>query len=135
MEFINILNIIIFVSIGFIHFYWAFGGKFLINIALPTKDGKKLLNPSNLLTFIVGLVLLGFAFVTLNLVLENTNILYIYLGWIITSIFLLRAIGEFNMIGFFKKIKGTPFANYDTKYFSPLCLYLSLSLAILLLSK
>jgi hypothetical protein len=33
--------------------------------------------------------------------------------------------GEFNYVGFFKKVKDTEFAKWDTKLFSPLCLLIS----------
>jgi len=45
---------------------------------------------------------------------------------VITGIFLLRAIGEFRYVGFFKKIKTTPFGQRDTKYYSPLCLLIGI---------
>jgi len=45
--------------------------------------------------------------------------------WAITTIFLIRAIGEFKYIGFFKKIKTTTFGQMDTKFYSPLCLIIS----------
>lgn len=55
--------------------------------------------------------------------------------WAIAILFGLRAIGEFRYIGFFKKFKDSKFAEYDTKYYSPLCLIiaiLTLLLALLL---
>jgi hypothetical protein len=115
------------------HIYWAFGGKVLLDKALPTKDGVQLLNPSKALTFLVGVVLLGFASVSYLLYfwMDNSE-LVVYLGWIIAVLFFVRAIGEFHIVGFFKKIKDTPFAEYDTKYFSPLCLFLSIVFALLL---
>jgi hypothetical protein len=51
--------------------------------------------------------------------------------FILAILFALRAMGDFHYVGFFKKVKSTPFALYDTKYFSPFCLYLSLSLAFI----
>ena len=39
-------------------------------------------------------------------------------------IFILRAIGEFQMLGFFKSIRGTDFAFWDTWLYTPLCLTL-----------
>src|SRR5690606_30597553 len=45
-----------------------------------------------------------------------------YGGWIISGIFILRAIGDFKYVGFLKKIKETKFGKLDTKYYSPLCL-------------
>jgi hypothetical protein len=43
----------------------------------------------------------------------------------------LRAIGDFNYVGFFKKIKHTKFGKNDTKYFSPLCLTIGVLTIIL----
>ncbi|RZK64111.1 MAG: DUF3995 domain-containing protein, partial [Pedobacter sp.] len=40
--------------------------------------------------------------------------------WLIAGIFLLRSIGDFNYVGFFKKVKHTPFGKNDTMYYSPL---------------
>ena len=40
----------------------------------------------------------------------------------IAVIFLLRAVGEFKLVGFFKTLTGTPFAFWDTWLYSPLCL-------------
>jgi len=115
------------------HIYWALGGKVGLDKALPTKDGVQLLNPSKALTFLVGVVLFGFASVAYSLYfwVDNSE-LVVYLGWIIAVLFFVRAIGEFHIVGFFKKIKDTPFAEYDTKYFSPLCLFLSVVFALLL---
>ncbi len=70
------------------------------------------------------IIILGFAFVAFKLQYSETDITYNYTGWLISAIFIIRAIGDFNAVGFFKKIKQTEFANYDTKYFSPLCLSL-----------
>lgn len=42
--------------------------------------------------------------------------------WIIPSIFILRAIGDFKYVGFFKKVRNTEFAKTDSKWFAPLCL-------------
>jgi hypothetical protein len=45
-----------------------------------------------------------------------------YGSWFIPVVFLLRAVGEFRYVGFFKKIKNTSFAKMDSQYYSPLCL-------------
>ncbi|HEO99278.1 MAG TPA: DUF3995 domain-containing protein [Epsilonproteobacteria bacterium] len=136
MDFIAIITIFTLILIGLFHIYWAFGGKIGLDKALPTKDGKLLLNPSKTLTFLVGIVLMSFAYVAYALqfydftVNGNRN-LYLYSGIFLSTIFILRAIGEFNAVGFFKKIKDTEFAIYGTKYFSPLCLILGVIFAIL----
>jgi hypothetical protein len=39
----------------------------------------------------------------------------------------MRAVGDFNAVGFFKMTESTEFAAYDTKCFSPLCVCLSIT--------
>lgn len=84
----------------------------------------------------MGIILVLFAYIAYALqfndftINENRNF-YVYSGIFLSTIFTLRAIGEFNAVGFFKKIKDTEFAIYDTKYFSPLCLILGAIFAIL----
>lgn len=132
MNFIAIVTIVLLIIMGLFHFYWAFGGKVGFDKALPTKDGKRMINPGKLLTFIVSIFLFTFAFVAyllrFNVLIEDH---VVYVGWTLSVLFILRAIGEFNAVGFFKKIKSTEFAEYDTKYFSPLCVYLGVAFAML----
>ncbi|WP_455755569.1 DUF3995 domain-containing protein [Sulfurimonas sp.] len=136
MNLVSIITILALIIMGIFHFYWAFGGNVGLNKALPTKDGIKLLNPSKALTFFVGLVLIIFAYITYALqfydftIIQN-KVIYQYSGIFLSIIFTLRAIGDFNAVGFFKKINNTEFAIYDTKYFSPLCLILGVIFAIL----
>jgi hypothetical protein len=42
-----------------------------------------------------------------------------------------RAIGERRYVGFFKRVRGTAFAWWDTRVFSPLCAALSLGYLLL----
>ncbi len=131
MDLITMLTIIVLIIMGLFHFYWAFGGDIALNKVLPTKDKKPLINPSKTLTFFVGIILITFSYIAYSLqfydfTLPNNRNLYQYSGFLIAIIFILRAIGEFNAIGFFKSIKETEFAVYDTRYFSPLSLVLGL---------
>ena len=127
-----LLNTLILLAISGIHFFWAFGGRWGADAALPTsQDGKKALNPDIFATLIVAFGILAMAL----LHLEKVQMLSLPIpAWIntyglkiIAGIFLLRAIGDFRYVGFFKKIKNTKFANLDTKYYSPLCLILSIN--------
>ena len=136
MDLIATITVIVLIMMGMFHFYWSFGGLIGLDKALPTEDGKLLLNPSKLLTFFVGLVLIVFAYIAYSLQFDDFMIIessyfYKYSGQVLSIMFILRAVGEFNAIGFFKKIKNTEFAMYDTKYFSPLCLVLGIVFAIL----
>ncbi|MEQ1554802.1 MAG: DUF3995 domain-containing protein [Ferruginibacter sp.] len=138
---IAIILFLIFLFISSIHFYWAFGGQWGSDAVLPTRadNNTKVLNPSILPTLIVAFGLLGFGlFILVMSGLISYNIpqwLNNYGLWIIVSIFTLRAIGDFNYVGFFKKIKHTKFGKNDTKYFSPLCLTIGVLTIILELIK
>jgi Protein of unknown function (DUF3995) len=127
---------IIFLILSVIHFYWALGGTRGINAAVPTRqDNKKVIIPGPPECFAVALVLLAFA----TFCLVKTKLIPFHLSgwlfdyglWIITALFLLRAIGEFKYVGFFKEVNTTKFGKMDTKYYSPLSLLISI-LAIIL---
>ena len=131
---LNILSIVlffIFLTLGIIHFYWVLGGKWGLKNAIPTKKENEDINfkPSTFATFLVGLFLTTFA----CFYLLQTNILGLklpswskYFLWILPTIFLIRAIGDFKYVGFFKSIKSTLFAKWDRILFSPLCLAISI---------
>lgn len=122
---------IIFLMLAVIHFIWAFGVQWGFDIALPTKEnGERTINPGSIECVIVGLGLSAFALfyiLQLNIIQLNLpNWIFNFGGWLIPSIFILRAIGDFKYIGFFKKTRETNFGQMDTKYYSPLCLLIGI---------
>lgn len=130
--------ICIFLSIGILHLYWAVGGKKWIDIALPkTGTGQLLFKPGTAETIIVALGLFGFAGIIgtkahfISLILWNENYLS-YATALIGFLFLIRSIGEFRYVGFFKKIKHTDFGKMDTFYYSPLCFMIAIICLIIL---
>jgi Protein of unknown function (DUF3995) len=128
---LGILESAIFIILSGIHFNWALGGKWGLDKTLPTNEkGEIVLNPKEKDSAVVGLGLLFFAFfylVKVELIpFELPLWIMNYAGWIIAAIFILRAIGEFRYIGFFKQIRYTDFAKLDSKYYSPLCLFIGL---------
>ena len=130
----SILSLIIsfvFLLVSGIHFYWVFGGKWGAEQALPSNEkGEKVLHPKKTDTAVVAIIFLCIALYYLIianiLAMQLPHWMHEYGGWILSMIFFLRALGDFRYVGFFKKVKGTPFAIADTKYFSPLCLLLAL---------
>lgn len=132
-----IINTIILLAISGLHFFWAFGGRWGADAAIPTnREGKRMLKSSGNFPSIFATLVVAFGLLIMALLhLEKVQILQLPVpAWIgtfglkiIAGIFLIRAIGEFRYVGFFKKIKGTTFATLDTKYYSPLCLLLSLN--------
>jgi hypothetical protein len=127
MILLSLLLFIILLLLAFLHFYWVLGGQWGFAAAVPTKEnGERVLHPGKVDSAIVGLGLSAFGFFYLFLSelvsIRLPDWVFDYGGWIIPAIFLLRAMGDFKYIGFFKKVKSTRFGRLDTKYFSPLCL-------------
>lgn len=133
----SLLLFAIFLALSAVHVYWLLGGKWGLAAAIPTKaDGQPLFRPGPVATLAVavGLLLMG-----LIVLVRGGLIQFDWLpgrvgewsAWAIAAIFLLRAVGDFRYVGFFKKEKGTLFSRMDARCFSPLCLAIGL-LAVLL---
>ncbi|CAL2084023.1 conserved membrane hypothetical protein [Tenacibaculum sp. 190524A05c] len=131
--FLGITSGLIFLVLSLLHVYWAFGGVYALGGVIPTKSNEsKVFKAPPFLTFLVAVFLLLVAMVYINAAeVYDISFLPKFLkefGVIIfSSIFIIRAIGDFKYVGFFKKIKGTQFAKNDSKYFSPLCVFLGIA--------
>lgn len=103
-----------------IHVYWAFGGKWGATKVTPKlADGQALFIPGPFATLAVTSLLLVAAAISAGLVLTEYRL---WLMPAMAAVFALRAIGEFRYCGFFKRIRNTEFAYWDTRLYSPLCL-------------
>lgn len=116
----------IFTILGLIHINWALGGKRGLEAALPVDaNGERTMNPRKVDSAVVGIGLLVFGtFYLLQSGLVSAGLpeqVWQYGNWIVPIIFVLRAVGDFKYLGFFKKVKNTKFAKWDTLLFSPLC--------------
>jgi hypothetical protein len=126
---------LVLVVLGLLHIVWAFGGLTSGWAVVPERDGAPLFRPSRGASLAVALLLL----VAAMLVMQQGGALpYLVpapmatLGsWTIAMTFMARAVGEFRYLGFFKRVRGTRFAWWDTWLFSPLCLGLGIGVAIL----
>lgn len=134
---------IIFLFLSGIHVYWAFGGTWGSGAVLPTiNDNVKVIMPGIVPTLIVAFGLLGFGLIAiLNVVTFDLKFptwfdtVLQYGIWIIAGIFMARAIGEFNYVGFFQKHRHTKFGQNDIKYYSPLCLVVSILAIIVAMNR
>lgn len=132
IAFLALALILIFISISILHFYWALGGKKWINFAIPTKaTATPLFKPTFIETLVVAIGFLFFVWIIgMNaklfpfVWLTQNYVTYTTFG--IAAIFLLRAVGEFKYVGFFKKVKETAFGQMDSRYYSPLCLLIAI---------
>ena len=125
--FIHLLLFLIFSILALLHFYWMLGYQGGLDKVVPTHPERETsIQPGFLACAIVALAL---SFVAL-FYLQNSSLttfriipksLSLAIGWGIPIVFFLRAIGEFNYVGLFKKIRGTSFAKADNQVFIPLC--------------
>jgi hypothetical protein len=118
-----------------LHVYWVFGGTLGTVAVTPTRDGVPLLRPGRPLTLVVVAALAGAAYVALAAVE--------FVPWglprgalpfgcaVLGVLFGARAIGERRYVGFFKRVRGTAFAWWDTRVFSPLCTALGIGYLLL----
>ncbi|WP_223470547.1 MULTISPECIES: DUF3995 domain-containing protein [unclassified Pseudomonas] len=128
----------VFATISLIHMYWALGGRWATKAVVPqvpVKQGEALrpaFDPSGWLTLLVALALLMVALlVCLRVGLLAQPVTHRALQWLISAIALLmfaRAIGESELVGFFKEVKDSTFARLDTWVYSPLCVVLGAGL-------
>lgn len=122
---------VIFLLLAILHFLWSLNILWGFESALPRKkDGSFLFYPKRIESFLVGLaltLLAGFYFSFTGFVpLLFDSKVYSIGCWFTIVIFGIRAIGDFNYVGFTKRIKNKEFAYWDTILFSPLCLLISL---------
>jgi hypothetical protein len=132
------LLVIIFICLAGLHFYWALAGRWGLDRAIPTDPAtlKPLFRPGSFICFIVGLCLFCIAVYILDpghRISHEISKSWYHRGLAFLSVlFALRALGDFRYVGYFKKIRQTPFARADTAYFTPFCLFVTIVLAFLL---
>jgi hypothetical protein len=117
------------------HIAWAVGIRIGGAHALPERpDGSLALRPGPFSALAVaGLLLVAALLVTQRVGLGRELIpaaLVVPGCWAVSAAFLLRAIGEFRYVGFFKRVGGTAFARMDTRYYSPLALVLGIGVGL-----
>ena len=102
---------------------WACGGRWWVARVTPTMaQGKPLFEPGPIATLAVAALLLFACTISAGLVLQDHRR---PLMLAMAAVFAIRAIGEFRYCGFFKKIRNSEFAYWDTRIYSPLCVVMS----------
>lgn len=122
-----------FCALSLLHVGWALGlrgGKVQV---LPERDGAPLFQPGPLPTLVVAAVLfLAALIVTQRAGLGRELLPAVLVGpgcWGVSIVLVLRAVGEFRYVGFFKRVRDTAFARMDTMLYSPLALLLGIGAA------
>jgi cytochrome c oxidase subunit IV len=136
----------VFAALSVVHVYWALGGTAGLKAAIPERptnrdehasEGKfiEAFHPSVAMTLLVAgaLAIVG-ALVILRAGIFAPARTDVWLRWSLAVVALIvtaRAVGDLNLVGFFKQIRGSRFAVLDTWLYSPLCVFLALGLALL----
>jgi len=118
-----------------VHVYWLLGGRRGLQVAVPSWRGEPLFHPSKMATAVVATLLAFMSVFVFQLGGLGSPIFTEWLlwfgGWGLGFVFVLRAIGDFKWLGFFKRRKGTAFAYWDTYLYAPLCLFMGIGLIVM----
>jgi len=121
------------------HFYWGWGGRYGNHVSIPQHpNGERVFTPRPGAAHFVGVALIGGVLCILAAAKHLTlpvpeSLPRAATAWL-ALIFLVRALGWFRYVGFFKQVRSTPFARYDTWFYCPLRLFLGISLGMILLN-
>lgn len=137
-----VVDSLILIAAGILHVYWASGGMWGFEHAIPQQEpepgdssiGEPAFRPHRIVTRAVGMV----CFVAAGLLLTRVGIVELpvqgkfveYGLWLLAGFFLLRTIGDFRFAGLTRRVKDTTFARWDARLFTPLFLWLGVSTVI-----
>jgi Protein of unknown function (DUF3995) len=111
-------------ALGLLHVYWATGGSWGTDVTIPQQDGKPLFQPPPAGTLLVAILLSSAGLVVLGrLAFWGTALPrwpFVAGTWTLVAVFLGRVVGDFRVVGLFKRLRGTAFAWWDAWLFVPL---------------
>ncbi|HEY1722473.1 MAG TPA: DUF3995 domain-containing protein [Magnetospirillaceae bacterium] len=124
----------ILVVMAVIHMYWALGGSIGVEALVPQTAKGPLFRVSASMTLIVALVFILAAdlmFTRLGMAATRIPPESVQVACItMAAAFLIRAVGDFRYVGFFKRVRGSRFAQLDTTLYSPVSLFLSVAIGV-----
>lgn len=109
-----------------VHVYWAFGGRWMLDVAVPVDPTGQGRRPGPILTFAVALALVVFAGLVIAAVADVGPSIVGVLVWIGVAVFAVRAIGDTKTVGFSKSDHSSPFAQADDRWFTPIVFSIAL---------
>lgn len=126
-------------AIGALHIYWALGGTArtvgMGNAVVPEVGGRPAFAPGPVLTLAVAALLeIAAALVALQgklFVIGGLPSTLIRVGALGVAVVLAaRGVGDFRLVGLFKRVRGTRFARLDSRVYTPLCLALAAGIVL-----
>lgn len=128
-------SVLVLLSAG--HLYWALGGRLggrLEGVLLPEQDGQPVFRPSPAAAVGAAIVLLAAAAVlairagALDSPFGEPTVRWAARA--VAAVFLLRSIGDFRWVGFFRRVRGTRFAYWDARVYTPVAFALGVGAAV-----
>lgn len=119
-----------------LHVYWAAGRGPSLATVVPEVNGRPAFVPGPVSTLAVAAALAFAAAIVLTRAGLWTAsplpaLLVTWGTWALAGVLLGRALGDFRLVGFTKRVRGTAFARRDTWLYSPLCAALGLGVLYL----
>jgi uncharacterized protein DUF3995 len=114
-------------ALGALHIYWALGGTVGAGSAVvPAVGGRSAFTPGPALTLAVAALLeIAAALVALQgtlFVIDGLPPALIRAGALGVAVVLAaRGVGDFRLVGLFKRVRRTRFARLDSRVYTPLC--------------
>ena len=130
MKIAGVVAAAIFLALALLHAYWALGGRGAAGAVIPERGGAALFRPGRLATWGVAIALVCAAAIVLGRIgcwsLPAGMFPFKVGCWTLAVVFAARAVGDFRYLGFFKRERASRFAQYDSHFYSPLCLALAI---------
>jgi hypothetical protein len=115
-------------ALGLLHVFWALGGRLGAAAAVPEVADRPAFRPSRTGTLLVAVALLVAASLVASTarLLPNACLLPFARPStrVLGVLFLARSVGDFRLVGFFKRASASRFARLDSLVYAPLCLLL-----------
>src|SRR5207253_5847018 len=110
-DFIALVVVIAFVALSAIHVYWALGGGMGKTAAVPELDSRPAFVPSARSTLAVAVGLASCAVLVAagaGLVVSSSPAAWVtWLSFVLALVLVARGVGDFRLVGFFKRVRGT----------------------------
>jgi len=130
-DLLALVVVLAFVGLSALHLYWALGGRAGKAAAVPELNSRPAFVPStrSTLAVAVGLALCAvLVAASAELILSSAPPPWVtWLAFLLALVLVARAVGDFRLVGFFKRVRGTHFARLDTTVYAPLCLALGVA--------
>ncbi len=118
------VTIIALVAAAALHLYWALGGTWMLDRALPEVESD--FSPGPWLTSAVAGALLAFAGLVAFAGFGDPPTAIRWLVMAGVAVLTIRAVGDNKVAGFTKQDHDSPFGRADDRYFTPLIVFLAL---------